>query len=853
MENEIVDVPTGRIEQVNIDQQMRSAYIDYSMSVIVSRALPDVRDGFKPVHRRVLFGMDGLGLRHTSQTKKSARIVGEVLGKFHPHGDSSVYDAMARMAQDWSLRYPLVFGQGNFGSMDGDPVAAMRYTEAKLSKLSDEVLADLEKDTVDFQNNFDDSLQEPTVLPTKVPLLLLNGSSGIAVGMATNMAPHNLSECCDAICAYIDNPEITVEELMHYVKGPDFPTGGIIQGRQGIKDAFETGRGRIVIRSKTDIEVSDSGRETIVVTEIPYMVNKREMIEKIAELVESKKIEGISYINDETTMKGVRIVIKLKKDANSNVVLNTLFKYTPLQSSFSVNNVALVNGRPRTLNLKDLIKYFVKHRHEVILRRTKFDLDKAQKRAHILEGLLKALDVIDQIINIIRASKSVDEAKSQLMETFGFSEAQATAIVEMRLRQLTGLEREKLQSEYDELMKFITYCQNVLADETLQMGIIKDETMEMKEKYGDERRTEIALSAEEFNPEDFYADEDVVITISHLGYIKRTSLTEYRLQNRGGVGMKGSATRDEDFIEHIYVANMHSTMLLFTQNGRCYWLKVYEIPEGSRASKGRAIQNVINIEPDDKIKAYLNVKNLKDEDYVNNTYIVLGTKKGIIKKTSLEAYSRPRTNGVIAITVRDGDELLEAVLTTGHSEILLAGRKGRCCRFDETDARALGRTASGVRGINIDEDDEVVGMITYDPTAEDAANHTILVVSEHGYGKRTDFEEYRKTSRGGKGVKTLNITEKTGSLVAIKNVTDENDLMIINRSGLTIRMAVSGIKVAGRATQGVRLINIKEGDSIAAVSVVNKSDEENAEAQVAEQATEQTTEQAPLSQEQNNE
>ena len=849
MENETIDVPTGRIEQVNIDQQMRSAYIDYSMSVIVSRALPDVRDGFKPVHRRVLFGMDGLGLRHTSQTKKSARIVGEVLGKFHPHGDLSVYDAMARMAQDWSLRYPLVFGQGNFGSMDGDPVAAMRYTEAKLSKLSDEVLADLEKDTVDFQNNFDDSLQEPTVLPTKVPLLLLNGSSGIAVGMATNMAPHNLSECCDAICAYIDNPEITVEELMHYVKGPDFPTGGIIQGRQGIKDAFETGRGRIVIRSKTDIEVSDSGRETIVVTEIPYMVNKREMIEKIAELVESKKIEGISYINDETTMKGVRIVIKLKKDANSNVVLNTLFKYTPLQSSFSVNNVALVNGRPRTLNLKDLIKYFVKHRHEVILRRTKFDLDKAQKRAHILEGLLKALDVIDQIINIIRASKSVDEAKSQLMETFGFSEAQATAIVEMRLRQLTGLEREKLQSEYDELMKFITYCQNVLADETLQMGIIKDETMEMKEKYGDERRTEIALSAEEFNPEEFYADEDVVITISHLGYIKRTSLTEYRLQNRGGVGMKGSATRDEDFIEHIYVANMHSTMLLFTQNGRCYWLKVYEIPEGSRASKGRAIQNVINIEPDDKIKTYLNVRSLKDEDYVNNTYVVLGTKKGIIKKTSLEAYSRPRTNGVIAITVRDGDELLEAVLTTGHSEILLAGRKGRCCRFDETDARALGRTASGVRGINIDEDDEVVGMITYDPTAEDAANHTILVVSEHGYGKRTDFDEYRKTSRGGKGVKTLNITDKTGSLVAIKNVTDENDLMIINRSGLTIRMAVSGIKVAGRATQGVRLINIKDGDSIAAVSAVNKSEDENAEAQVAEQATEQT----PQSQEQNNE
>ena len=823
MENE---VKTGRIEQVNIDQQMRSAYIDYSMSVIVSRALPDVRDGFKPVHRRVLFGMDGLGLRHTSQTKKSARIVGEVLGKYHPHGDLSVYDAMARMAQDWSLRYPLVFGQGNFGSMDGDPVAAMRYTEAKLSKLSDEVLADLDKDTVDFQNNFDDSLQEPTVLPTKVPLLLLNGSSGIAVGMATNMAPHNLTECCDAICAYIDNPEITVEELMHYVKGPDFPTGGIIQGRQGIKDAFETGRGRIVIRSKTEIEVSDSGRETIVVTEIPYMVNKREMIEKIAEMVESKKIEGIAYINDETTMKGVRIIIRLKKDANSNVVLNTLFKYTHLQSSFSVNNVALVNGRPRTLNLKDLIKYFVKHRHEVVVRRTKFDLDKAQKRAHILEGLLKALDVIDEIIRIIRASKSVDDAKTELMNAFAFSEAQATAIVEMRLRQLTGLEREKLQSEYDELMKFIRYCEDVLANVDLQMGIIKDETLEMKEKYGDARRTEIALSAEEFNPEDFYADEDVVITISHLGYIKRTSLTEYKTQNRGGVGMKGSATRDEDFIEHIYVANMHSTMLLFTQNGRCYWLKVYEIPEGSRASKGRAIQNVINIEPDDKIKTYLNVRNLKDEEYINNNFIVLGTKRGIIKKTSLEAYSRPRTNGVIAITVREGDELLDAVLTNGHSEILLAGRNGRCCRFDENDARAIGRTASGVRGINIEDDDEVVGMITYDPTAEDAAAHSILVVSEHGYGKRSDFDEYRKTNRGGKGVKTLNITDKTGALVALKNVTDENDLMIINKSGLTIRMAVSDIRVAGRATQGVRLINIKEGDSIAAVSAVNKSDDE---------------------------
>jgi len=818
---------TGKIEQVNIDQQMRNAYIDYSMSVIVSRALPDVRDGFKPVHRRVLFGMDGLGLSYSGQTKKSARIVGEVLGKFHPHGDSSVYDAMARMAQDWALRYPLVKGQGNFGSMDGDPVAAMRYTEAKLEKLAEEVLADLEKDTADFQNNFDDTLQEPTVLPTKAPLLLLNGSSGIAVGMATNMAPHNLGECCDAICAYIDNPEITVDELMHYIKGPDFPTGGIIQGHQGIKDAFETGRGRIVIRSKTEIEVSDSGRETIVVTEIPYMVNKREMIEKIAELVENKRVEGISYVNDESSRQGIRVVIKLKMGANSNVVLNTLFKYSPLQSSFSVNNVALVEGRPRTLNLKELIKYFVQHRHDVVVRRTRFDLEKAQKRAHILEGLLKALDVIDQIIAIIRASKSVEDAKNELIAAFDFSEAQATAIVEMRLRQLTGLEREKLQSEFDELVKFINYCQEVLASYDKQMEIVKNETMELKEKYGDERRTEIALSADEFNPEDFYPDDDVVITISHLGYIKRTSLTEYRTQNRGGVGMKGSATRDADFIEHIYVANMHSTMLLFTQNGKCYWLKVYEIPEGSRASKGRAIQNVINIEADDKIKAYINVRNLKDEDYVNNNYIVLATKRGIIKKTSLEAYSRPRTNGVNAITVRDGDELLEACMTNGSCQIMLAGRKGRCCRFDETDARPLGRTASGVRGINIEDDDEVIGMVCYDPSAEDASQRNILVVSEHGYGKRSDIEEYRITNRGGKGVKTLNITDKTGDLVAIKNVTDENDLMIINRSGLTIRLAVADIRVAGRATQGVRLINIKDGDSIAAVSAVNRTEEES--------------------------
>ena len=831
MDNEINQIgpetPAGRIETVNIDRQMRSSYIDYSMSVIVSRALPDVRDGMKPVHRRVLFGMTGLGLNYSGQTKKSARIVGEVLGKYHPHGDSSVYDAMVRMAQSWSMRYPLVFGQGNFGSMDGDSPAAMRYTEAKLEKLAEEVMADIDKDTVDFQNNFDDTLQEPTVLPTKAPLLLLNGSSGIAVGMATNMAPHNLGETCDAICAYIDNPDITTDELMHYIKGPDFPTGGIIQGHQGIRDAFETGRGRIVIRSRTEIEVSESGRETIVVTEIPYMVNKRELIEKIVELVENKKVDGIVYVNDETTRKGMRIVIKLKIGANSNVVLNTLFKYTPLQSSFSVNNVALVNGRPRTLSLKDMIKYFVRHRHDVVVRRTKFDLEKAKKRAHILEGLLKALDVIDEIINIIRASRSVDQAKSELMERFAFTEAQATAIVEMRLRQLTGLEREKLQSEFDELMKFINYCEEILSSYDKQMGVIKDELQELKQKYGDPRRTEIALSAEEFNPEDFYPDEDVVITISHLGYIKRTPLAEYKTQNRGGVGMKGSATRDEDFIEYIYVANMHSTMLLFTKNGRCFWLKVYEIPEGTKTSKGRAIQNVINIEPDDTVKAFINVRNLKDEDYINNNFIVLVTKKGIIKKTLLEAYSRPRTNGVNAITVRDEDELLEASMTNGRCQIFLAGRNGNCARFEETDARPLGRTASGVKGINISEDDEVIGMICHDPEAEDAARHTILVVSENGYGKRSDYEEYRLTHRGSKGVRTLNVTEKTGKLVAIKDVTDDNDLMIINRSGLTIRMNVSDIRVAGRATQGVRLINIKEGDAIAAVSAVNRSEEDS--------------------------
>ena len=815
----------GIIEEVNIDEEMRSAYIDYSMSVIVSRALPDARDGLKPVQRRVLFGMEGLGLDYSGQTKKSARIVGEVLGKFHPHGDVSVYDAMARLAQNWNQRYPLVYGQGNFGSMDGDPVAAMRYTEAKLEKLANDVLGDMEKDTVDFQLNFDDTIQEPTVLPTKAPLLLLNGSAGIAVGMATNMAPHNLGECCDAICAYIDNPDIDTDGLMHYIKGPDFPTGGIIQGIQGIRDAYETGRGKVVVRAKTEIEVDNNGRETIVVTEIPYMVNKKEMLEKIGQMVDDKKIEGITYMNDETSREGVRVIFRVKQGSNSNVVLNTLFKYTPLQSSFAINNVALVKGRPRTLSLKDILKVFVDFRHEVIIRRTKFDLDKAKKRAHILEGLIKAIDVIDEIIRIIRASKTVDEARNTLMTTFGFSEAQASAIVEMKLRQLTGLEREKLQAEYDELEKFIAWCNDVLANPAMQMQIIKNETMELKAKYGDERRSKIVPNAEEFNPEDFYADDDEVITISHFGYIKRTPLAEYKTQNRGGVGMKGTATRDEDFIEHLYVANMHSTMLFFTEQGKCFWLKVYEVPEGSRSSKGRAIQNVLSI-PDDKIKAIINVPTLADEEYINSHFIILATKEGIIKKTSLEAYSRPRAKGVNAVNVREGDELLEAILTDGKSEVLIASRNGRCVRFDETDARPLGRTATGVRGINLDEDDYVIGMVCYEPEAEDAAAHTLLVIGEKGLGKRTDFEEYRKTSRGSKGVRTMNITDKTGKLVALKNVTEENDLLIITQSGLIIRMAVADIKQAGRNTQGVKLINIRDNDSIASVSVVAKSDEE---------------------------
>ena len=818
-----------RIQQINIEKQMKSAYIDYAMSVIVSRALPDVRDGLKPVHRRVLYGMNELGLTSGGQYKKSARIVGEVLGKYHPHGDSSVYEAMVRMAQDWSLRYMLVNGQGNFGSIDGDSAAAMRYTEARFNALAEEVLLDLDKDTVDFTSNFDDTLKEPTVLPAKAPLLLLNGASGIAVGMATNMAPHNLNEICDAITAYIDNTEITVEELMEHVKGPDFPTGGIIQGLQGIKDAFETGKGRIIVRSKTEIETDDKGRETIVVSEIPYMVNKKELIEKIAEMVENKRVEGVSYINDESDRRGMRIVIRLKAGAVANVVLNTLFKYTALQSSFSVNNIALVDGRPRILNLKQLIKYYVRHRHNVVVRRAQFELNKAQARAHILEGLLKALDVLDEVIAIIRGSKTVEDAKNGLVERFGFSEIQASAIVEMRLRQLTGLEKEKLVNEYNELLKRIQYLTDVLANYDMQMGIIKDELAALKVKFGDARRTEIVPSADDFNPEDFYPNEDVVITISHMGYIKRTPLNEYRLQNRGGIGSKGSNTREEDFIEHIYVANMHSTLMLFTQSGKCFWLKVYDIPEGVKASKGRAIQNVINIVQGDKVCAYMNVGDLSDQEYINNHYVVLATKNGTIKKTTLEAYSRPRTNGINAITIKEGDELLEALLTNGNCEILMAAKDGKCVRFNEADARAIGRTSAGVRGINIDEGDEVIGTICVDPKSNEDNHQTVLVVSENGYGKKSIVDDYRITNRGGKGVWTINVTEKTGKLIALKLVSDDKDLMIINKSGVVIRMAISDINVLGRATQGVKLINIREGDSIAAVCVVNKSEDKPVE------------------------
>ena len=803
------------------------------MSVIVSRALPDARDGLKPVQRRVLFGMDGLGLNYGGQTKKSARIVGEVLGKFHPHGDSSVYDAMARLAQNWNQRYPLVFGQGNFGSMDGDPVAAMRYTEAKLAKISESVLCDLDKDTVDFMLNFDDTIMEPTVLPTKAPLLLLNGSSGIAVGMATNMAPHNLSEICDGICAYIENPDIDVAGLMEHIKGPDFPTGGIIMGRQGIVDAYNTGRGKVVIRAKAEIE-DRGGRQVIVVTEVPYMVNKADMISRIGEMIRDKKIEGISEIKELTNREGIRIEFFVKKDANANVVLNTLYKYTALQSSFAINNVALVGGRPRTLALKDMIKCFVDFRHEVVVRRTKFELEKAKAREHIVEGLLKAIDIIDEVIAVIRSSSNVDEAKNELVARFGFTDIQAGAIVEMRLRQLTGLEKDKLVDEKDKLVAFIAECEKILSSEELQLEVVKNETIELKEKYGDERRSEITLSADEFNPEDFYADEDVVITISHLGYIKRTSLNEFKVQSRGGVGKKGGSVREEDFIEHIYVANMHSTMLFFTEKGLCYRLKVYEIPEGSRTSKGRAVQNLLTIDQDDKIKTYLNAAKIESKEYTDSHFVVLFTKNGIIKRTCLTEFAnvRSRNKGLIAISFKEGDSLLDAQLTSGNDQIMIAARNGRCVRFEESEARELGRNSMGVRGINIAEDDEVIGAVSGDVNAPDAENTTILVVSENGYGKRSHYDEYRVTARGAKGVKTLNITEKTGSLVAIKSVTEDNDIMIITRGGLTIRMAVTDISLLSRATQGVRLINLRDGDSIAAVSVVaHESEEEGVESE----------------------
>ncbi len=817
---------TGKIIPINIEEQMKSAYIDYSMSVIVSRALPDVRDGLKPVHRRILYDMSAeLNLSSDKPTRKSARIVGDVLGKFHPHGDSSVYEAMVRMAQEWAMRYPLVEGQGNFGSMDGDKAAAMRYTEARMQKITDEVMADIEKETIDWTTNFDDTLKEPTVLPTRIPLLLVNGASGIAVGMATNMAPHNLSEVVDACCAYIDNPECECEELLKYVKGPDFPTGALIYGYEGAKEAMLTGRGRVVMRARTEIETTESGRECIVITEIPYMVNKAEMIKKIGAMVNEKKLEGISYINDESDRKGLRIVIFVKKDASANVVLNTLFKNTELQTSFAVNNIALVNGRPMLLNLRDMIKHFVEHRHDVIVRRTRFDLKKAQDRMHIVQGLLIAQDNIDEIVSIIRSSRSTDIAKQTLQERFGLSEIQSTAIVEMRLRQLTGLEREKLENEHAELERQINYFQDVLASEQMQMQIIKDELVEIKAKYGDQRRTEIVYSSEEFNPEDFYADDDMVITISHMGYIKRTPLAEYRIQNRGGVGMKGSATRDEDFIEHIYVASMHNTMIFFTEKGRCYWLKVYDIPEGTRASKGRAIQNIIQIEPDDKVRAYINTKNLNDEEYINTNFIVMCTREGVVKKTKLKEYSRPRQTGVNAIVIREGDQLIEAKITSGEAEIMIAARGGKAIRFNESTVRPIGRVGAGVRGISLDEGDEVIGMICIEPDSK----QDVLVLSENGYGKRTDLDEYRVTNRGGKGVKTINITEKTGDLISIQAVTDENDLMIINRSGVTIRTKVDQIRLAGRATQGVKIINLREGDVIASVMAVPVSEEEEVE------------------------
>ena len=817
-----------RIIKINIEEEMKKSYIDYSMSVIVARALPDVRDGFKPVHRRILYGMMELGNTSDKPYKKAARIVGEVLGKYHPHGDSSVYGALVRMAQDWSMRYPLVDGQGNFGSIDGDSAAAMRYTEARLKKIGEEMMQDLYKETVDFTNNFDDTLQEPTVMPTRIPNLLVNGASGIAVGMATNMPTHNLREVIDACVAYIDNNDIDVDGLMQCIKAPDFPTGGYIYGISGVRDAYETGRGRIVMRAKAEIE-SHPTHDKIVVTEIPYGVNKAELIKSIADLSNEKKIEGISNVNDETDREGMRIVIDIKRDANASVVLNKLYKMTMLQTSFGVNNVALVHGRPRLLNLKDLIKYFVEHRHEVVIRRTRYDLRKAKERAHILEGLIIASDNIDEVIRIIRAAKTPNEAITNLMARFNLSEIQARAIVEMRLRQLTGLMQDQLHAEYEDLMKQIAYFEEILSNEELCKKVIKDELIEVKEKYGDDRRSEIVYASEEFNPEDFYADDEMVITISHMGYIKRTPLSEFHAQNRGGVGSKGSETRNEDFIEHIYPATMHNTLLFFTQKGKCYWLKVYEIPEGNKTSKGRAIQNLLNIEADDVVTAYLRVKNLNDTAFINSHYVLFCTKNGVIKKTLLEQYSRPRQNGVNAITIREDDRVIEVRMTNGNNEIVIANRNGRAIRFHESAVREMGRTATGVRGITLDEDgaDEVIGMICI----KDPETETIMVVSENGYGKRSDIEDYRKTNRGGKGVKTLNITEKTGHLVAIKSVTDENDLMIINKSGITIRLKVADVRIMGRATQGVRLIDLeKRNDQIGSVcKVASETEEEEPE------------------------
>ena len=810
----------AKIIPVNIETEMKTAYIDYSMSVIVSRALPDVRDGLKPVHRRVLFGMKELGLSSNKSHKKSARIVGEVLGKYHPHGDSSVYFAMVRMAQEWSMRYLLVDGQGNFGSVDGDSPAAMRYTEARLQKIAEASITDIDKDTVDFKLNFDDTIEEPTVLPTRVPNLLINGASGIAVGMATNMAPHNLSDTIDAITAYIDDNNIEIDDLISIIKAPDFPTGATIYGYQGVIDAYKTGKGRIVLRAKSNIETSDSGREKIIITEIPYQVNKALLIAKVGELVNNKKIEGISYANDESDRNGMRIVFSLKRDAIANVVLNKLYKNTSLQTSFSVNNIALVKGRPQLLNLTSLISNFVEHRHEVIIRRTKFDLNKAEERAHILEGLIIASDNIDEVIKIIRASKSPDEARESLMERFNLSDIQSRAIVDMRLRQLTGLEQDKLRSEYEEVTALIAHLKEILENESLQMDIIKEELLEVKEKFGDERRTEIVYSSAEFNPEDFYADDEVLITISNLGYIKRTDLSEYKTQHRGGKGSKGGTTRDEDFLRHMYVATMHNWLLFFTEKGKCFWLKVYEIPEGSKISKGRAIQNMINIEQDDTVTAYMKVTTLKEKEYLDNNYIVFATKRGTIKKTSLEAFSRPRQNGINAITIREGDNLISAKLTNGSNEIMLAARNGKAIRFKETDVRSMGRTAAGVRGIRIEAKDEVIGMICVENNNE----VNVLVVSENGYGKRSSIDSYRITKRGGKGVKTINITPKTGNLIAIKDVTDDDDLMIINKSGLTIRLNVDTVRVAGRATQGVRLIKLKENDSIASCAKVDRSE-----------------------------